>query len=267
MKITKSDIIEALEQIAPPRLQEGFDNTGLQCGNLSGVCTGVLLCVDATADIVTEAVERGCNLVISHHPLLFKPIKCVNGEGRVQAALVNAVKNDITIYSCHTSIDNAPAGISHIMARRLGLKDVKILENKKDPELGNVGSGVIGKLDHAVTPLQLVDLVKKSFHSPVVRCSDPAAMDGRTIERVGLCGGAGAFLLDRAKELGADAFITSDTKYNLFLDCVPSIFLIDIGHYESEECSKDIFYHVIKKKFPNFAVYYSKIERNPINYL
>lgn len=266
MTITKSDIIKTLEQIAPPRLQEGFDNTGLQCGDSDGICTGVLLCVDATDDIILEAIDKGCNLVITHHPLLFKPVKCINGKGRVQSALIKAVKNDITVYSCHTSLDNAPAGISHIMARRLGLSDIKILENKNDPALGQVGSGVIGELSESLLPVQLVQTVKTTFHSPIVRCSDPSAAK-QSIKYVTLCGGAGAFLIDRAIELGADAFITSDTKYNLFIDCVPSIFLIDIGHYESEECSKDIFYHVIKKKFPNFAVYYSKIERNPINYL
>ena len=267
MKITKAEIINTLEQVAPPRLQEGFDNTCLQCGTLKGACTGVLLCIDATEAIVDEAIERDCNLIITHHPLLFKPVKRITGEGRVQAALVKAIRSNITIYSCHTSLDNAPGGISHVMARKLGLQDVTVLEDKYDQRLGSVGSGVIGNLPEPLSPLQFVQKVKMAFGSPVVRCSDPSEMGGRKIERVALCGGAGAFLMDRGIELGAQAFITSDTKFNLFLDCLPFIFLVDIGHYESEECAKEIFYHVIKEKFPNFAVYNSCTERNPINYI
>lgn len=265
--ITKAQIINTLEQVAPPRLQEGFDNTGLQCGTLKGECTGVLLCIDATEDIVEEAIRRDCNLIITHHPLLFKPVKCITGEGRVQAALVKAIRSGITIYSCHTSLDNAPGGISHVMARRLKLNDIAVLEDKIDQRLGRVGSGVIGNLPHALTAVQLIAMVKEAFGSPVVRCSDPEVMDGSLIHRVALCGGAGGFLMDRAIELGAQAFITSDSKFNLFLDCLPFIFLVDIGHYESEECAKEIFYHIIKEKFPNFAVYNSQVERNPINYI
>lgn len=265
--ITKAQIINTLEQVAPPRLQEGFDNTGLQCGTLKGGCTGVLLCIDATEDIVEEAVERDCNLIITHHPLLFKPVKRITGEGRVQAALVQAIRSGITIYSCHTSLDNAPGGISHVMAWRLQLNDITVLEDKLDQRLGHVGSGVIGTLPQALTTMQLISMVKDAFGSPVVRCSDPKVMEDRMIHRVALCGGAGGFLMDRAIELGAQAFITSDSKFNLFLDCLPFIFLVDIGHYESEECAKEIFYHVIKEKFPNFAVYNSQVERNPINYI
>lgn len=268
MTVTKRDIIAAIEQMAPRRLQEDYDNTGLQCGSLDEPCTGVLLCVDVTADIVDEARRRACNLIVTHHPLLFRAIRQVDGRGRVQAALVAAIKSDVTVYSCHTAVDNAPGGISHAMAARLGLRDIEVLESREDPDLGAVGSGVIGTLSEPLTPAAFVALVKQKFGSPVARCSDPAMLPaGKTIQRVGLCGGAGAFLLDRAHSLGADAYLTSDTKHNVFIDCARDIFLVDIGHYESEECSKDIFYHVITKKFPNFAVYYSTFEENPIKYL
>ncbi|MDE5607949.1 MAG: Nif3-like dinuclear metal center hexameric protein [Muribaculaceae bacterium] len=268
MTPTCLDIIRAVEEVAPRHLQEGFDNTGLQCGRLDAACTGVLLCVDLTDRIVHEAIDKGCNLIITHHPLLFHAIKSVTGEGRVQRALVEAIRHDITVYSCHTSIDNAPAGISHVMGRMLELKDIRILEDKTDPKLGAVGSGIIGTLPTPLTPLQLVEKVKAAFRSPLARCSDPEALGkSMMIERVALCGGAGSFLLERAEDLGADAFITSDTKFNVFLDCAAEIFLIDIGHFESEECAKGIFYHIITKKFPTFAVYKSEIERNPIIYL
>lgn len=268
MTSTCRDIIDAVESVAPPRLQESYDNTGVQVGRLDRPCTGVLLCVDLTDRIVDEAAARGCNLIVTHHPLLFHPLKSITGEGRVQQALVKAIRGDITVYSCHTAIDNAPGGVSFAMASRLGLAGVAALEERSDARLGAVGSGVIGELEQPLSPLQLVDRVKAAFHSPVTRCSDPGALaPGREIRRVALCGGAGAFLLDRAIALGADAFITSDTKYNLFLDCARDIFLVDIGHFESEECVKEIFYHIIRKKIPTFAVYKSEIESNPIIYL
>lgn len=269
MAVTNRDIIQAIEQAAPRRLQESYDNTGLQCGYPKSPCTGVLLCVDVTPAIVGEAIERGCNLIISHHPLLFRAVKSIDARGRVQQALVMAIKNDITIYSCHTAVDNAPGGISFAMARMLGLTDVVTLEDRAaDTQLGNVGSGVIGSLPSPMSPLEFISHVKATFGSPVARCSDPAALaPGHTVRRVALCGGAGAFLLDRAVDMHADAFITSDTKFNCFLDYAESLLLVDIGHFESENCSKEIFYHAITKKFPNFAVYYSQVEQNPIKYL
>lgn len=269
MTITNRDIIQAIEQAAPRRLQENYDNTGLQCGYPDAMCTGVLLCVDVTPAIVAEAIERGCNLIISHHPLLFHAVKSITARGRVQQALVAAIKHDVTVYSCHTAVDNAPGGISHVMSRMLGLTDVSTLEDRQtDASLGTVGSGAIGTLPSPVTPLEFVKLVKATFGSPVARCSDPAALEpGRRISRVALCGGAGSFLLDRAKALRADAFVSSDSKFNCFLDYADSLLLVDIGHFESENCSKEIFYHAITKKFPNFAVYYSQVEQNPIKYL
>ncbi|MCM1448880.1 MAG: Nif3-like dinuclear metal center hexameric protein [Clostridiales bacterium] len=262
-------VIEAVEAVAPRRLQEGYDNTGLQCGTPDAPCTGVLLCVDLTESIVDEAVARGCNLIVTHHPLLFNAIKRIDGEGRVQRALLSAIKRDITVYSCHTAVDNAPAGISHEMARKLGLVDVVTLEGRHDDQLGSVGSGVIGMLPgDGLSPEQFVQLAKCVFHSPVARCSKPEALPGDyRIKRVGLCGGAGSFLIEPAIALGAQAFLTSDCKFNCFIDYAASTFLVDLGHYETEECAKDIFYHAITKKIPNFAVYYSNVEKNPIKYM
>lgn len=267
--VTNRQVIEAVESVAPRRLQEDYDNTGLQCGTPDARCTGVLLCVDLTRMIVDEAVARGCNLIITHHPLLFRAVKSINGVGRVQSALVAAIKNDVTVYSCHTAVDNSPEGISHVMARKLGLVDVSVLEARSDNEFGTVGSGVMGSFPAGgITPREFVTLVKEVFHSPVARCSDPSLLpDDFLIERVGLCGGAGSFLIEPAIMLGAQAFLTSDSKFNCFVDYASDVFLVDIGHYESEECAKEIFYHAITKKIPNFAVYYSNVEQNPIKYM
>ncbi len=258
-----SDIIAALEAVAPRNWQESYDNTGLQIGSVDRVCTGVLLCVDLTSDIVLEAVALGCNLIVTHHPVMFRGVKTIAGRNRVEKVIVDAIKADVTVYSCHTAIDNAPlAGVSWEMARRLGLDSIETLT----APAGNPGSGAIGVLPEPMDQLTFVGHVKSVFHSPVARCSSPETAPS-VIRKVALCGGAGAEFITDAIAAGADAYITSDSKLNYFIDYADSILLVDIGHFESEECTKDIFYQIITEKFPNFAVYKSLKEKNPVNYL
>lgn len=258
-----ADIIAALETAFPPRYQEDFDNTGLQVGLPSKECSGVLICVDPTEEIVAEAVERGCNLIISHHPLLFNPIKSISDSNRVDSTVYSAIRNDVAIYSCHTSVDNTPvSGVSWAIGRKLGLCEMRSLECRGAE---GIGSGVAGNLACALEPMQLVDLVKKTLSSPVVRCSQ--IPNGAKISRVALCGGAGSFLIPQAIEAGAQVFITSDTKHNLFLDYVGRIWIIDVGHYESEECTREIFRSTLVCAFADFpAIFISAVEQNPIKY-
>lgn len=258
------DVIAAIEEAFPPHYQEDFDNTGLQLGSVLRHCTGALICVDVTPQIVIEAVEKKCNLIITHHPLIFKPIKQIVNFNRVDISIYKAIQNNITIYSCHTSADNTPRrGVSWKMGEMLGLSEIKSLESR-GPE--GIGCGITGSLTTPMSQTDLVELVKSTFGSPVARCSKVLTNFGK-IGRIGLCGGAGSFLIDKAITDGARAFITSDCKYNQFLDYVGQIFLIDIGHFESEECTKSIFYQTITEKFPNFALYKSELEKNPIIYL
>lgn len=258
------DVVKVIEDAIPPHYQEDYDNTGLQIGSLMRPCTGVLLCVDVTPEIIVEAAQKGCNLIVSHHPLIFNPIKNLITTGRVDFSVYKAIKNDIAIYSCHTSADNVPgAGVSWKMAEMLGMSNISTLEQRGDD---GAGSGVIGDLPEAMSHRELVEKVKSTFGSPVARCSAYTPERGK-ISRLALCGGAGGFLIPRAIGCGAQAFVASDCKHNHFLDYAKSLFLIDIGHFESEECTKQIFYQIIREKFPNFALYYSELEKNPIIYL
>jgi len=257
-----SDIIAALERVAPLDLQEGYDNAGLQIGNASAQCSGALLCVDITPAVVEEASEKGCNLIISHHPLFFKGVKKLTGATIQQEAAIAAIKNDIAVYSAHTNLDNAPEGVSRVFAEMLGLSDISQLIPHL-PASGS-GAGAIGNLPHGITASQLVERVKKACNSPIARCTTPP--EG-SLNRIALCGGSGGSFIQEAIAAGAQAYITSDVRYHDFVDFASKIFLIDIGHYESEKCTKDIFYHIVSKIFPNFALYYSEKEKNPINYL
>lgn len=265
---TIAQIIEAVEEFAHPDWQESYDNTGWQVmlpGQGETPCTGTLLCVDANPGIINEAVEKGCNLIITHHPLLFRATKQLTGQNRVDQTAIAALRAGVAIYSSHTALDSAPGGISWILAEKLGMKDTRTLDRNCEAEgRGEVGLGVIGHLPSPVDPLDFVKKVKEVCNAKVARCS---GIPAHKIEFVALCGGAGGEYIALAARLGADAIVTADVKHNQFLDDAKSIMTVDVGHYETESCAKEIFYELIRKKFPKFALYYSETEKNPITYL
>lgn len=266
MKI--KEIAEAIEQYAPLRLQEEWDNAGIQVGDPEAEITGVLLCTDATEAVVGEAIERGYNLVIAHHPLIFRGLKKIMGRTPVERAVAMAIKHDITIYSAHTNMDSAWQGVSFRMADKIGMTGVEFLDaNRVDPYGDNdsvtAGCGVIGDIE-PMPAREVLKRVKAAFEVGAVRYSG----DGDTVvRRVALCGGAGGFLLDKAVEMGAQLYVTADMRYHDFLDNCKRIVVADIGHYESEHFTKEIFLEIIQKKNPTFAVAFAKNETNQVNYL
>ncbi len=146
--MTIASIIHALEQFAPPALQESWDNTGLQLGTVGNDCSGALICLDVTPEVVDEAAERGFNLIISHHPLFFKGVKNLTGSTPVQIAALKAIHAGITVYSTHTAIDSTPGGVSYELARLLGIEPQRVLA----PASGRlVQLQVIVPADHAET--------------------------------------------------------------------------------------------------------------------
>lgn len=251
-----SEITDTIEEAAPLSLQEPWDNAGLSVGTLDRECTGVMLCVDPTPEVLSEAKAKGCNLVVSHHPLIFKGLKHLTGQTWQERVAITALLDGITLYSAHTNLDAADQGVNFTLASKLGLHNVERLFT---------APGVIGDFPSPLTPDELVAKIKRACGSPIARCTAPRP--GTTINRLALCGGSGASLIDDALDAGADAFLTSDVKYHDFIDYANRIFIVDIGHFESENCTKQIFYHLVSKKFPNFALYYSENEKNPINYL
>ena len=130
MKI--KEIIVALERFAPLPLQDGFDNAGLQIGLTEAEATGALLCLDVTEAVVDEAITLGYNLIISHHPLIFKGYKSITGRDYIERCILKAIRHDIVIYSAHTNLDNAPGGVNYKIAEKIGLKNIRILEPKEE---------------------------------------------------------------------------------------------------------------------------------------
>lgn len=360
------DIIQTIEQLAPIPLQEDYDNSGVQVGDINQEAKGALLCIDVTENVVEEAISLGCNLIIAHHPLVFRALKKIIGQNYIERSLIKAIKNDIVIYAAHTNLDNAMGGVNYRLAEMLGLKDVRILSPKSDALLklvtfvpdshadavrsglfkagaGNIGdydscsynlhgegsfrasedanpfvgqigevhfekevrietilpkykqaevlralltvhpyeepaydfyplanwwdragSGIVGSLPEPVPEQEFLYMLKDVFQLSTIQHTK---MQNKEIRDVAVCGGSGAFLIPKAISYGADAFVTGEAKYNDFYDVENHILLAVVGHYESEICTKDIFYDVISKKYSNFALHKSAFDSNPVKYL
>ncbi|MBR1940628.1 MAG: Nif3-like dinuclear metal center hexameric protein [Bacteroidaceae bacterium] len=261
MKI--KEIVDALERFAPLPLQDGFDNAGMQVGLTDADCAGALLCLDVTEEVLEEAISFGCNLVVSHHPLIFKGIKSLTGDNYVERCVMKAVKHDITIFSAHTNLDNAVNGVNFKMAEKIGLTHVEVLDPRADGWL-NAGAGVVGELPEPEAEEAFLRRIKQTF---VVDCVKHTALTGRQIRRVALCGGAGAFLMPEAIKKGADVFITGEIKYHDYFGRAEEILLAEIGHYESEQYTKEIFKKIISEQFPEVRVMMTSVNTNPIKYL
>ena len=359
------EITSAIEAMAPLYLQESWDNSGMQVGNVDSEVTGVLLCTDVREEIVDEAVERGANLIISHHPLLFRGLKTIVGRSYQERIVISAIKHGISIYCAHTNMDCAIGGVNFKMADKLGMKNVRVLDSqqgtqrkvvvfvpnesaaKVEKAMCDAGAGRLGNYDncsysmsgeghyraldgaepwagkvgeiHSEPEVRLEVLVHKALCGKVVAAmikahpyEEPAfdiiALENgdkyaglgvigdvepqdarvflekvknafevntvrysgnldRQVSRIAMCGGAGAEFAGLAISQGADVYITGDMKYHEFQGNEDRIILADIGHYESEHYTKEIFYDIITKKNPNFAVDFAKSEKNQVKYL
>ncbi|MBQ6747564.1 MAG: Nif3-like dinuclear metal center hexameric protein [Bacteroidaceae bacterium] len=261
MKI--KDIVCALGQFAPLPLQESYDNAGLQVGLTEAEVTGALLCLDVTEAVVDEAIALGYNLIISHHPLIYRGFKSLTGANYIERCIVKAIKHDIVVYSAHTNLDNAFNGVSFKMAEKIGLQDITFLEPKTESDVP-AGSGVVGMLPTPVKDIDFLQHIKQLFQ---VGCVRHTALNGRMICKVALCGGSGSFLMDEAIRQGADIFITGEIKYHDYFGHGEDIILAEIGHYESEQYTKEIFQQLIRERFPEVPVRLTSLNTNPINYL
>lgn len=253
------DIATAIEEFAPKSLQESYDNTGLQIGDPEMQVSAVLLCLDVTEDVIAEALRRQCNMIISHHPLLFSGLKHITGGTPTERIVIDALHNKIAIYASHTNLDSTFGGVSYEIAHILKMKNLSVLmPNQQNP---STGLGIIG--DIAPTPkLEFLRKTKELLNISHLRFS--AQSPHIVIRRVALCGGAGASMIKNAIEAGADALLTGDLKYHDFTSYGYAILLADIGHFESELCSRKIISRIIRSKFPECVVYFSESESNPV---
>ena len=254
------DVSDALEQFAPLPMQDDFDNAGLQVGlTEADDVTGALLCLDVTEEVVEEAAERGLNMIVAHHPLLFHPLRRVAGEDYVQRCVMMAVQKGIAIYAAHTNLDNAPCGVNAEMARRMGLTDVELL-TRRQCEGRECGAGMIGTLPRAEDETTFLRRLKETFGVQALRHN---ALTGREIRRVALCGGAGAFLMDDAIAAGADCFVTGEIHYHDWFGHNDDL-LVELGHYESEQYTIDLLQQLLHERLPMLHTEKTTQNTNPI---
>lgn len=360
------DIIAAIEAFAPAAYQESYDNSGLQVGNLDDEAKGVLLTLDVTEEVLEEAIKLGANMIVAHHPLLFSGLKRISGRNYIERIVQKAINNDISIYACHTNLDNVRNGVNAKIAEKLGLINTSILapmagtlrklytyvplthiDKVRDalfeagagqiakysecsfntpgtgtfraaadanPAIGQaggpreqveemklevlleqhtesrvlkalftnhpyeevayelvaiqnsnqeLGAGMVGYLPNPMDETAFLSYLKERMMVSVIRHTP---LKGRQVNKISICGGSGSFLLKNAITVGSDVFITGDFKYHQFFDAEGKIVIADIGHYESEQFTVEIFEAILNEKFPNFAVLVSNINTNPVKY-
>ena len=263
MKI--KEVLEALERFAPLPLQEDYDNAGLQVGLTEAwEVSGALLCLDVTEEVVDEAIANGCNLIVSHHPLIFQKLRCVSDKTMVQRIVFKAIENKIAIVSMHTNMDSARGGVNWKIAEKMGLRDVAFLGETKTVEEVQGASGIIGNLPKPMEAADFIKMLKTTFG---VECVQANELLERPISRVALCGGAGSFLLGDAIAAGADAFVTGEMHYHDYFDTEQKIQIAVIGHYQSEQFTKEVFREIIERDCPGVKCYMSEVNTNPIKYM
>ena len=359
------DITHILEEWAPPATAEDFDNVGLLVGQDNQTCTGALVCLDTTEDVVHEAIKKNCNLIISFHPIIFSGIKKLTGKNYVERIVLKAIENKIAIYAIHTALDNHLFGVNYGIAQKLGLTGLRKLIPQKNnlkklntfvpkeaiqvvkkalfeagggqlgaykhcsfeslgqgqylpqtdalPSHGKIGQinqleevqlqltyeshreskiisalkgahpyeevafecyalensheytgmGAIGKLPQPVSERIFLESLKEKFNPSGLRHSK---LRNKPVETVAVLGGSGSFAIKAAKGLKADAFITADLKYHNFFEAEDQLLLVDVGHYESEQFTKNLILDYLIKKMPNFAFILAATNTNPVNY-
>ena len=259
--MTIKDIANYLEEIAPLQQAESFDNVGLLIGDFDSKVNGILVTLDTLEETVDEAIAKNCNLIVSFHPIIFEGLKKINGNSYVERVVLKAIQNNIAIYATHTALDNSKVGVSAKMCEVLGLQNQKILLPKED---ASTGMGMIGELSEPMSEDDFLKYTKMIFNSGGVRYSKTL---GKSIKKIAVLGGSGSFAISNALEEKVDAYISADFKYHDFFKAEDKILLIDVGHYESEQFTKNLLVEYLTKKFTSFAVVLSEKSTNPIYYL
>ena len=359
------EIVQYLETVAPPALQDPSDNSGLLCGNPAELVSSALVTIDVTEDVIDEAVKKNAALVVAHHPLIYKGLKRLTGSDYVERTIIKAIKNNIAVFAGHTNFDHVGGGVNTMICRKLGLQQLKVLrplpgqlkklvtfipdsaagtvkeavfragaghignydwcgyslegtgsfrgnenanpyvgekgevhEEKEirfetifpawlqskvvgalisshpyeevaydiyslDNGFSNAGMGMAGDLPVPADEREFLLKLKEIFGSGIIRHS---ALLGKKVSKVAVCGGVGSYLTRDAISAGADFFVSADFKYHQFFDAEGKIVLADIGHFESEQFTKELFYELLVKKFPTFAVHFSEVNTNPVYY-
>lgn len=259
-KLHLGELLQSLEEWAPLNRQESYDNAGLVLGSRNRDVNRALICLDVTPEVVEEAVEKGADLIISHHPPIFRGIKRIDSSSRMGRMLKLSLQHDIAWYAMHTNLDNTFNGVNSYLSEKLALSGTRALVPMDEQGLN--GTGIIGRLPDLMQEKELLDTLKALTG---VRCIRHSGFTGRVIETVALCGGSGAEFFGAAQAQAADVYITGDVRYHDFADAESTTWLVDIGHYESEQFVKELILKYVTEKFPKFAAHISERSVNPVS--
>ncbi len=249
------DVFKHLNQLADIKLAEKWDNVGLMLGNYDDEVNKVLVCLDVTTDVVNEAIRNGVNLIVSHHPLIFKPLKSLNFTDDFKSNIIrNLIKNNISVISFHTNLDSATLGLNDYLAKKLKLEEISVLfEHELDP---NSGLGRIGKLSYNMLLEDFIKYLKKQFNLETV---STVIGNNKKIRSVAILGGSGADFIYSIPEV--DIYLTGDVGYHAALDAIEmKKNIIDIGHF-SEHLVKELLQDYISEL--NIVVEQSSVEKSP----
>lgn len=225
-----NDIINIIEDIAPVNLKEGFDNVGLMVGDREKNITKILLALDCTEEVIKEAKEMGAELILTHHPLLFRKPSTITTDTLLGRKIISLIKDDINLYSAHTNWDSVKGGLNDTLVEILGFNEGIIMD--KSPVDSEAGIGRVVELTKEMTVLEIINLIKSSLGVKNLRYAGDL---NEVIKKIAIVNGSGQDFFGDAKKLGADLIITGDTTYHFVSDYKEmGLNILDIGHFNSE---------------------------------
>lgn len=271
MNYTNHHILEFLEEWAPGGTKLEYDNIGLLVGDPSQEINKLLLCLEITPSVLDEAIALQADLILAHHPLIFKKLSRILTSDTTGSMIRRLIKTDISLIAAHTNLDAAPGGVSFTLADRLGLRDTRFLKTNPSrpdaispipPDPENSGFGTIGYLSQPLKKEAFLALVREKLNSKGIRYNGSPPK----IEKVAVCGGSGAFLIPDAIQQGADAYLTADIKYHDFFIEKEDFLLVDGGHYETEVPVLTTLCERMQKSFPELEILITGVNTNPVSY-
>jgi dinuclear metal center YbgI/SA1388 family protein len=258
MITTVNHILDALFTWAPHHLKADYDNIGLLVGDPNQTVTQCVICLDLTEAVIEEAIRSESQLIIAHHPIIFRKLAQVRADDPTGYLLTLLIRNHISVIAMHTNLDSAMGGVSYVLAEKIGLDNLHFLDS--DREEG--GYGVIGELKQVMNTPSFLSHCADRLGVPMLRYTGSPEQ----IHRVAVCGGSGAFLTDQAIKKGAQAYITADLKYHDFFTHTSSFLLCDAGHYETEMPICGSIQTFLAQHFPRLSTQVTQVVTNPIHY-
>ncbi len=257
---TVSEVCEYLDQLAPVELAEDWDNVGLLVGRRTSRVQRIMTCLTLTPDVASEAVEQGIQLIISHHPVLFRGAKRVSDESREGRMLLDLIEAGVAVYSPHTRFDSAQQGVNQRLAEAFGLVDISAI--RACESLPGLGSGRTGRLGTPAPLKEFLDTVRRVSDSRYLEyCGDDEAV----VSQVGVACGSAAEFLDDAVSLGCDTFVTGEARFHSALDARGrGVNLILLGHYSSERPAIEWLAAQLGEVLTGVDVTASQVECDPL---